>query len=102
MIDPLTEQVISLAAAARLCPQRRHGKRPSISCIYRWTTNGCRGVVLESIQVGGTRCTSSQAMARFFHRLTAQSNSNARRESNPARDDGIVQIVEEQLDAFGI
>lgn len=70
MIDPLTERVISLTAAARLCPKRRGGKKTHVSCLYRWTRRGCRDVVLESIQVGGTRCTSREALARFFSRLT--------------------------------
>jgi len=70
MIDPNTETLISLARAARHLPRRRAGKRPHVSCIYRWTVCGCRGVVLESIQVGGTRCTSREALARFFRRLT--------------------------------
>ena len=71
MIDPLNEQVVSLSDAAKLLPGRRQSKRPHISCIYRWTVNGCSGVVLESIQVGGTRCTSHEALARFMSRLTA-------------------------------
>ncbi|MCE5302411.1 MAG: DUF1580 domain-containing protein [Planctomycetaceae bacterium] len=70
MIDPNSEHVISLSEAAEHLPRRRAGKRPHVSCVYRWTTSGCRGVVLESIQVGGTRCTSREAMARFFRRLT--------------------------------
>ena len=70
MIDPNTETVISLADAAKSLPQRRAGKKPHVSCIYRWTTSGCRGVVLESLQIGGTRCTSKEALARFFRRLT--------------------------------
>jgi len=72
MIDPQTEQSISLADAARLpCfPPRRGGKRLHVSCIYRWTTTGCRGVILESFQCGGTRCTSREAVSRFLERLT--------------------------------
>jgi hypothetical protein len=70
MIDPNTESLISLAEAAKSLPRRRGGKKPHISCIYRWTTAGCRGEILDSIQVGGTRCTSTEALARFFRRLT--------------------------------
>jgi hypothetical protein len=69
-IDPNTETVISLTEAARSLPRRRASKRPHVSCLYRWTTSGCRGVVLESIQIGGTRCTSREALSRFFQRLT--------------------------------
>ena len=70
MIDPNTETLISLAETAKSLPRRRGSKKPHVSCIYRWTTAGCRGVTLESIQVGGTRCTSKEALARFFRRLT--------------------------------
>jgi Protein of unknown function (DUF1580) len=72
MIDPATEQVISLTEATKLpfFPARRGGKRLHLSCIYRWTVTGCRGVILESIQIGGTRCTSLQACLRFVERLT--------------------------------
>jgi len=68
-----SETVISLTEATRLLPARRGGKRPHVSCIYRWTVTGCKGVILESIQVGGTRCTSKEALARFFERLTTGS-----------------------------
>ena len=77
MIDPNTETVVSLTETARSLPTRRGGKKPHVSCLYRWTTTGCRGVILESIQVGGTRCTSREAVARFFRRLTQQANPQA-------------------------
>ena len=70
MIDPNSETLLSLSEAARHLPRRRAGKRPHVSCIYRWTTSGCKGVVLESLQCGGTRVTSREALARFFRRLT--------------------------------
>lgn len=72
MIDTTTEQVISLTEAtkSKQLPKRRGGKRPHVSCIYRWSTVGCRGVVLETIQIGGTRCTSAEALQRFFDRLS--------------------------------
>jgi hypothetical protein len=73
MIDLNTEHVISLTEAARHLPRRRAGKRPHVSCLNRWSTGGCRGIVLESIQVGGTRCTSREALARFLEALTLAS-----------------------------
>ena len=69
-IDVLSDDVVTLAQAAKLLPKRRGNKRPHVSCVYRWTTSGCKGVTLESVQVGGTRCTSRQALARFFERLS--------------------------------
>ncbi|MGA2255112.1 MAG: DUF1580 domain-containing protein [Thermoguttaceae bacterium] len=70
MVDPITETLLSFSEAARNLPRRRAGRPAHLSCLYRWSTSGCRGVVLESLQVGGTRCTSREALARFFRRLT--------------------------------
>jgi hypothetical protein len=70
MIDSTTEHLISLADAARMVPCRRGGRRTHISTIYRWTTVGIGGIKLESLQCGGGRATSKEAMARFFQRLT--------------------------------
>jgi hypothetical protein len=72
MIDVLTEETFSLTQAAKLkcLPRRRAGKRPSVSTLWRWSTVGARGVVLETIQAAGTRCTSREALARFFEALT--------------------------------
>lgn len=70
-IDPLQERLISLKDATKLFPTNGRGKHPHVSAIYRYTTTGCRGVVLESIQTGSVRSTSREAVARFFQRLTA-------------------------------
>lgn len=70
MIDPTRETLLSLSEAARSLPRRRRGRKPHVSCLYRWSVSGCRGVLLETIQVGGTRCTSREALARFFQALT--------------------------------
>ena len=70
MIDPSSEALVSLNEAARSLPARRGGKRPHVSCLYRWTVSGCKGVILESLQCGGTRCTSKEALARFMEALT--------------------------------
>lgn len=92
MIDPLSEQIVSLTDATKFLPTRRGGKRPHISCIYRWTVSGCKGVKLESLQVGGTRCTSREALARFFERLSQATGIDRelptiRTPSQRARDD---------------
>jgi hypothetical protein len=96
----LSDDLISLAVAARLLPRRRRGKKPHISCLYRWSTTGCRGVVLETIQIGGTRCTSKAALAAFFERLSRVSDY---RRGVTAADDRIsAPNVEKELDAHGI
>lgn len=104
MIDSLTENLISLAEAARLCPRRRANRPAHVSCIYRWTDSGCRGVVLESIQVGGTRCTSREAVKRFFDRLTALSEIQPVTvpASKPRRRQAQIEAAERRLEASGI
>ncbi|HEX4145892.1 MAG TPA: DUF1580 domain-containing protein [Pirellulales bacterium] len=81
MIDAATETLISLADVPGHLPERRGGKRPSISCIYRWAQRGIRGIRLETLQCGGTKVTSAEALQRFFERLSAVSAG----ESAPAR-----------------
>lgn len=70
MIDLSSETVISLTEATKRLPTRRRGKRPHVATLYRWSQRGCRGVVLETCQVGGTRCTSVEALQRFVQRLS--------------------------------
>jgi Protein of unknown function (DUF1580) len=65
----IDETIISCRRGQRT-PPRRRGRNAHVSSVYRWSTVGCRGVVLESLQVGGTRCTSREALQRFFERLS--------------------------------
>jgi hypothetical protein len=71
MLDIQSEEIISLQEAAGRLPRRRGGKRPHVATVYRWTSQGCRGIRLEVCQIGGTRCTSLEALQRFVDRLTA-------------------------------
>jgi hypothetical protein len=82
MIDHEKEDIRPLPEAAAGLPRRRGGKRTNVATLYRWSTRGIRGEVLETIQIGGTRCTSTQALQRFFDRLTT-----AGRGAERARDD---------------
>ena len=66
MIDTLTETVVALAEAPDHCPRRR-GKKLHVATLYRWKDEG-----LETLLVGGLRCTSLQALQRFFERRTAE------------------------------
>lgn len=70
MIDTATEDLVALRNVPRCLPPRPNGKRLHISAVYRWTLRGIRGVVLESIRVGGTTYTSREALQRFSERLT--------------------------------
>jgi hypothetical protein len=71
MNDSTAETLISLADAAKAVPRRGRGGGTHVSTLYRWATVGVRGVVLETLQVGGSRCTSREALQRFYERLSA-------------------------------
>jgi hypothetical protein len=99
MIHISSENVVSLTEAPRYLPRRRKRKRPHVATMYRWADQGCRGVVLETIQVGGTKCTSIEALQRFCELLTdptgaAPPKSKARQKA--------VATAESELDAAGI
>ncbi len=102
MIDPTTETVISLTDASRSLPARRAGKKPHVSCLYRWSTSGCRGVILETIQIGGTRCTSKEALGRFFRRLTQQANPQAETVRTVAQRRKATEAAERELLREGV
>lgn len=73
-IDLLTETIRSFAEAARRLPALRGGRYVSPTTIWRWTKRGVRDrhgvrVRLETIKLGGTCCTSDEALVRFFHAL---------------------------------
>jgi hypothetical protein len=97
MIDQASEELITLTAACKLLPKRRRGKKPHVSTLYRWSSVGCRGVVLETLQVGGTKCTTREALARFCQRLTEQCHSSTVSVSDAGFSD-----AERELDTLGI
>jgi hypothetical protein len=93
-INPLTETVIPFAEAARRLPRLRGDRPVNPSTFWRWASSGLRGVVLETCRVGGTRCTSLEAMTRFFAALEG-------RRVNPAPTQKPGE-TEAELDHLGI
>jgi hypothetical protein len=84
MAITLSEEVRALAEWPPHLPTRRGGRRIHVSCLYRWASTGVYGVRLETIQVGGTTCTSREALEQFFAAL-----ARSRRDGPPkaaARD----------------
>ena len=76
-IDISSEQVVTFTEATSHLPQRRRGKRPNVATLYRWSNEGIRGIRLEYLMIGSTRCTSVQAMQRFFDELTVASEAQS-------------------------
>ncbi len=101
MIDLLQEELLSLPDAAKSLPRRRGGRHVHPATVYSWTTRGCRSVVLESTQVGGTRCTSKEALARFFTRLTEAAEAGRFPAHAPSQQRS-QDATEKKLDDLGL
>ena len=108
MIDHRLETVFALSAAPRRAPRLRGGRPINTATFYRWASRGCRGVRLETIQIGGTKCTSQEALQRFFDRLSNHDRDSSMRTSDStphvsnARKEREAKAVVEQLDRLGI
>jgi hypothetical protein len=75
-IDIQTENLIRLSDVPKLktLPRRAGDPRLSIATVYRWCQRGVKGVQLEWLKVGGTRCTTVEALQRFFDAATQREN----------------------------
>ena len=71
MITLTNERVLPLSQACRHLPRRRGIKPTHPATLYRWAKGGIKGVRLETIKVGGSMCTSIEALQRFCERLSA-------------------------------
>jgi hypothetical protein len=76
-IDVCTEQVVTLSEATKELPKVRNGNHLHFSTLSRWIQKGRiaqdgTNIRLESIKIGGTTCTSLEALQRFFDRLTGE------------------------------
>ena len=69
MIDIEREHLIAIRDVPRHLPPKGNGRRLHISAVYRWMSRGVRGVVLESVRIGGTAYTTREALQRFADRL---------------------------------
>ena len=100
MIDLKEESVLSLVEAAKKLPRRRAGKKPHVATLYRWASHGLKGIRLETIQVGGTLCTSIEALQRFFERLSGPRSESAI--VTPPASDRRISRAEKRLKEIGI
>ena len=76
-IDVFSEEVVSFSQASKRLPSVTRGRNIHVSSIWRWTLAGKKcpdGSVarLETIKIGGTTCTSIEALQRFFDRITGE------------------------------
>lgn len=66
------DRLISLSAAVQLAwlPRKKNGKAIHVITLVRWALRGLRGVRLQTVKVGRTRCVTEQALLDFFESLS--------------------------------
>ena len=103
MIDFEKEHLITFQEAARILPHGRNGKATHVATIHRWSANGCRGIYLDWVQLGGQKYTSKEALGRFIADLTRQANPRASSDSPKTLNqrDRRIADAKRQLDASG-
>jgi hypothetical protein len=100
-IDLESEEALTLKAATKLPILRRNGRHPHVSQLYRWATTGLRGGIrLETVKIGGSLCTTREAVLRFIARLTNPDTPVSA--PTPARRQREVAAAEKQLEAAGL
>jgi len=97
MINTSVEYLISLSAAAKELPGRGARRGVHTITLWRWSKRGIRGVKLETVLVGGIRCTSREAMARFFERTTAAADGQPIPSATASERRRALQAAEREL-----
>ena len=75
MIDIQSETLLRLRKVPDWA-EKNLGQRVHISTVHRWRLRGVRGVKLETVLIGGSRCTSEEALYRLFAESTAAADGN--------------------------
>ena len=96
--DPRHEDPITFRQACRLPFVRRNGKPMHHSTMYRWATRGVRNILLETVTIGGSLCTSEPALLRFIARLSGDVEQP---NSQPAARERQIDAAEAELERAG-
>lgn len=108
MIDLAAEIPIPLAAAAKLIPPGRGGKKTHLSTVLRWILDGAPGpggarIRLEALRLGGRWMTTREALQRFAERLTPRLDGDATTTSRtPGRRQRASDKATRELEKIGI
>ena len=102
MIDVDNETLVEVIHAPREFPSIG-GRRPHKATVYRWCTRGVRGVKLETLLIGGTLCTSVEAIRRFIL-ATSQRKAGAAEEltRTPAQRRRASERAARELEKLGV
>ena len=79
---------------------RKKGKTLSRFTVLRWALHGRSGVKLQTIMVGGSRCTCDAWAVEFFERLTRGGSRTKAFNDNRRNHDH--EAAERELSAAGI
>lgn len=96
-IDLTNERLLTIKQAAKHVPSN-----PSVSTLWRWVTKGVRGVVLESVLIGGTRLTSEEAIDRFYCDIAAASDGEPAPTRTPRQRAKAIEAADRELAEAGI
>ena len=98
-IDLHNEHLLTLSEAAEQLPRLRRGRKIHISTLYRWISTGVKGIQLEAGKLGRTLVTSTEALQRFFDRL---SEADGTVQLGPSRLSRQAKQAERELDRRGL
>lgn len=70
------DRYLSLTQVAELFPGHDNSPGISLKTVRRWVTTGVRGVVLETVAIGGRVYSTEAAVKEFMVRCTASRNGN--------------------------
>ena len=105
-IQPSSGELIPLSSVPglRWLPRRRRGAKLSYTCLWRWATKGVAGVVLETVRVGGTPCTTESDLRHFFAEVAAAKRGERAFQSvrTPARRAREIEAARQRLAEAGI
>jgi hypothetical protein len=99
--EGIIRDAIPLRDVPRRLPKLRNGKHPHTATIHRWARDGLRGRKLWTFRVGGTLCTTAEALADFFEHISNNASAPQAAQA-PARRERANQQVERELDQIGI
>jgi hypothetical protein len=104
--DTTTDRLIPFRDVARLqwLPRRRNGAKLSLTTLWRWSTRGVRGVVLRTVRVGETPCTTENWLREFFEALASERREIAPTNGvrTPAQRNREITTATKLLSAAGI
>lgn len=101
MIDPTTEDLMTLARAAKEPQFRRDGKTPHLSTVWRYAQCGAgrNKTRLETIRTPSGMKTSREAIGRF---IAALNDPGAVPVTSSPRRQAATAAADRELDAAGI